>query len=128
MTINRPELANFANALNMPLSLTHHQHMISRDSDFHNIGSHIAEVGQKIGADSAIRSGTFADTMLGALDRVSSYQQHASNTNQAALLDPDSVDVHDITVAQAQARIALDITRNVLNRLVQSWRDIINTR
>jgi len=66
--------------------------------------------------------------MLGALDKVSAYQQFASSLNQAAIIDPDSVNVEDVTIAQAEAAMSLNIARNVLNRLVQSWRDLINTR
>ena len=66
--------------------------------------------------------------MLQALDKVSADQQTSSALHQAALIDPDSVNVHDITIAQAQARMSLDISRNLINRMVQSWRDLINTR
>jgi len=70
----------------------------------------------------------FTDAMLGALDQVSAAQQASSSMTQRAITDPDSVDVHDITIAQAEASLALNITRNVLNRVVQGWKDIINTR
>jgi len=83
---------------------------------------------EAIGAGAVTRSGTFEQAMLGALDRVSAFQQISSNLHQAAIIDPGSVDVHDITIAQAQARMSLDITSNVLSRVVQGWRDLINTR
>jgi flagellar hook-basal body complex protein FliE len=66
--------------------------------------------------------------MLGALHQVSAYQQFASSLNQAAIVDPDSVNVEDVTIAQAEAAMSLNIARTVLNRLVQSWRDLINIR
>jgi flagellar hook-basal body complex protein FliE len=66
--------------------------------------------------------------MLKALDKVSGYQQIAGNLAQKAVTDPGSVDIHDITIAQAEAAMSLNITRNMLNRIVQGWRDIINTR
>jgi flagellar hook-basal body complex protein FliE len=91
-------------------------------------GANLAELGNKIGTDAVVRSGTFSDNMLGALDKVSAYQQFASNMVQTAITDPDSVDAHDITIAQAEASMALNITRNVLTRIVQGWRDLINTR
>jgi flagellar hook-basal body complex protein FliE len=96
--------------------------------NFLSQGSNIHELGTRIGADAVIRSGTFEEAMLGSLDKVSANQQFARSLAQAAIIDPDSVDVQDITIAQAQANMSLDITRNVLNRLVQSWRDLINTR
>ena len=102
--------------------------MISESVDFLSEGEKITDLSKKIGSDAVIRSGTFGEAMLGALDKVSAYQQFASSMHQAAIIDPDSVDVHDITIAQAQASMSLNITRNVLSRLVQSWRDLINTR
>jgi flagellar hook-basal body complex protein FliE len=101
---------------------------VAESTDFLAEGRKIIEMGRTIGSDAVIRSGTFSDSMLGALDRVSAQQHFASQLHQAAIIDPDSVDVHDITIAQAQARMSLDITRTVLNRLVQGWRDLINTR
>ena len=128
MTIYRPELAGLGNLPDLELKVTNPKHMASQTEDFLAEGSKINELSQKIGAGAVTRSGTFEQAMLGALDKVSAYNQYASDLHQAAIIDPDSVDVHDITIAQAYANTSLNITRNVLNRLVQSWRDLINTR
>ena len=128
MTIYRPELTGLGVMPDLPLKVTHPNHMASETADFLAEGSKIVQTGNKIGADAVIRSETFWEALLGALDKVSAYQQFASSLNQAAFLDPDSVDPHDITVAQAEASMSLNLTRNVLSRLVQSWRDVINTR
>ena len=128
MSIFRPEL-NFANTqAYIPMKVTHEKHIASRPGEFLNLGNKINEAEKKIGADAVIRSGTFTDAMLGAVDKVSAYQQYASNLSQMAITDPDSVNIEDVTIAQAEANMALNITRNVLSRLVQSWRDIINVR
>jgi len=128
MNIIRPELTGLGNLPDLDLKVTHSKHLTSQTADFLAEGSKITALGEKIGADAVTRSGTFTNAMLGALDKVSSYQQYASNLHQAAIIDPDSVDAHDITIAQAYANTSLNITRNVLSRLVQSWRDLINTR
>ena len=128
MDIFRPELKNLGSLPDLTLKTTHPKHMSTKPEDFMSLGNKITDTGKKIGADMVIRSGTFEDAMLGALDKVSAYQQFASDLHQRAITDPDSVDVHDITIAQAEASMSLNITRNVLNRLVQSWRDVINTR
>jgi flagellar hook-basal body complex protein FliE len=91
-------------------------------------GQNITELGNKIGADKVVQTGSFEDAMLRALDKVSADQQGASNIVQTAITNPGSVDVHDITIAQAKASMSLNITRTVLNRLVQGWKDLINTR
>jgi flagellar hook-basal body complex protein FliE len=91
-------------------------------------GTGISALGDIIGSESAVRAGRFEDTMLRALDKVSAYQQNASSIAEAAILDPDSIDAHDVAIAQAEASMALNITRTILNRIVQSWKDLINTR
>ena len=124
----RPQFTRIGNLPGLDLQLTHPNHMAFNRASFLGLGNNINELSEKIGAGAVTRSGTFETTMLGALDRVSAYQQFASNLHQEAIINPDSVNVHDITIAQAQARLSLDLTRNVLNRIVQGWRDLINTR
>ncbi|MCL2130015.1 MAG: flagellar hook-basal body complex protein FliE [Treponema sp.] len=128
MTIYRPELTGLGKMPDLKLNITHPNHMASLSEDFLSEGDKILGLENKIGAGAVIRSGTFEESMLNALDKVSAYQQFASSLQQAAITDPDSVDVHDITIAQAEASMSLNIARNVLNRIVQGWRDIINTR
>ena len=128
MTLFRPQLLGLGNLPDLELNKTHPKHMAFQTENFLSQGNKITSLGKKVGADAVIRSGTFTDAMLGALDKVSGHQQFASSLHQQAIIDPDSVDVHDITIAQAEASMALNITRNVLSRLVQSWRDLINTR
>ena len=91
-------------------------------------GSGIVELGKTIGAGGALKDEIFSDTMLRALDKVSSYQKYNEDLYQQALIAPDSVNVEDIAMAEAAASMSLNITRTILNRVVQAWRDIINTR
>ena len=128
MSLYRPELASIGTQPYLPLRVTHPNHIVSSNTEFLSLGGKITETEKKIGADAVIRSGTFEEAMLGALDKVSAYQQFSSSLNQAALIDPDSVNVEDVSIAMAEASLSLNITRNVLNRLVQGWRDLINTR
>ena len=128
MVIHRPSLMNLGHLPELPMRVTHPTHIVAESTDFLAEGRKMIDMGRTIGSDAVVRSGTFSDAMLGALDSVSAQQQFASQLHQAAIIDPDSVNVHDITIAQAQARMSLDITRTVLNRLVQGWRDLINTR
>ena len=125
MTIYRPELVS---GDKIPMTITHPKHLVPAKGSFVPQGQAITELGKKIGTDAVTRSGVFEDVMLQALDRVSEAQQFSSALSQAAITDPGSVDPHDITIAQIKARQSLDITRNVLNRLVQGWQSLINTR
>jgi flagellar hook-basal body complex protein FliE len=114
------------NAVSM--QMTHPKHFAVNPAAPGNIGKNIIALEQTIGADSITRSGVFEQTMLQALDKVSGDQQLASSLARQAITEPGSVDVHDITIAQAKASMSLSITRNVLSRLVQDWRDLINIR
>ena len=107
---------------------THPNHMGPLDSPYAGSGKNIIDLEKKIGASGITKAGTFEHAMLQALDRVSGTQQLASDLQREAIINPDSVDTHDVTIAQGMASMSLNITRNILNRLVQGWRDIINTR
>jgi flagellar hook-basal body complex protein FliE len=110
------------------MKTTHPKHFDLNPAVPGNIGRNIIDLKEKTGADAVVRSGVFEQTMLQALDRVSGDQQLASGLARQAITEPGSVDVHDITIAQAKASMSLNITRSVLSRLVQDWRDLINTR
>jgi flagellar hook-basal body complex protein FliE len=107
---------------------THPKHLGPIDSPYAGSGKNILALEKKIGAEGITGAGTFEQAMLQALDKVSGAQQFTSGLEQQAIIDPDSVDIHDITIAQAEAGMSLNITRNILSRLVQGWRDLINTR
>jgi len=107
---------------------TNPKHMGPLDSPYAGTGHNILALGKKIGTDGITGAGTFEQAMLQALDKVSGAQQRATNLEREAIINPDSVDVHDVTLAQAEASMSLGITRVILSRLVQGWRDLINTR
>jgi flagellar hook-basal body complex protein FliE len=118
-------------SLNM--RMTHPKHLSA--GTYTRAGGFTGPVGQSViglekitGAGAVTRAGTFEEAMLLALDRVSAEDNFAGTLAQKAITEPDTVDIHDLTIAQAKAGMSLDITRNILSRLVQGWRDIINTR
>lgn len=41
---------------------------------------------------------------------------------------PDSVDIHDVMIAQQKAQISLDLTRTVLSKAIQAYKEITNLR
>ncbi|GHT57685.1 flagellar hook-basal body complex protein FliE [Spirochaetia bacterium] len=120
--------ANMVTGDKIPLNLTNPKHMAPGSKSFTGIGKSITELEKTIGADSVTRAGTFEQVMLQSLDKVSGDQQFASSLAEQAITDPDSVDIHDLTISQAKAGMSLNITRNILSRLVQGWKDIINVR
>ena len=110
------------------MNRTHPKHMLPPDSPYSGSGNNILILRDTVGANGITRAGSFEDAMLQALDKVSGTQLNASDLQKEAIINPGSVDIHDITIAQAEASMALGVTRNILSRLVQGWRDLINTR
>jgi flagellar hook-basal body complex protein FliE len=104
-------------------------------------GSAISALGTAIGANSVLRDGSlgaaginrpdgasFSDAMLSAIDKVSNLNNRAEDLQTQSIIDPASVDIHDITLAQAEAQMGLSIASTLLNRLTQAWRDLVNMR
>jgi len=127
---NNNSFVNLSAAKNYATTMirTHADHILPPDSPYAGSGKNILALRDVTGAGAVTGVGTFEDAMLHALDKVSGSQHRASDLQKEAIINPDSVDIHDITIAQAEASMALGITRNVLSRLVQGWRDLINTR
>jgi len=115
---------NYATTMNA----TRAKHMLPPDSPYQGSAANVLLLRDTIGASGVTKAGTFEDSLLQALDKVSGAQHNASDLQVQAIINPDSVDIHDITIAQAEANMTLGITRNILSRLVQGWRDLINTR
>jgi flagellar hook-basal body complex protein FliE len=132
MTIYKPELVS---GDRVPMAVTNPKHLVPADGPYvvggnlaRGRGAVISELGAMIGSDAAVRSGSFEDAMLRALDSISAEQQFSADLVQRAITDPESMDPQDITIAQAKAGMSLNIARNILSRVVQGWKDIINTR
>lgn len=82
----------------------------------------------RLGEGSAVKGPSFEDALLKAMDGVNAYQMENTSLVQQMLVDPDSVDAHDVTLAMSRANMSLNIARTVLDRVVRAWRDLINTR
>jgi len=114
---------NYATTMNV----THPKHMMPPELQQSGSIRGINALERQVSSTANTGAGDFRN-MLKALDNVSDAQKFASKLQVEAIINPDSVDIHDVTMAQAQASLSLNITRNILNRLVQGWRDLINTR
>jgi len=71
---------------------------------------------------------SFGDLFINAFNDVNNIQTQASSLAQQMITDPDSVDVHDVTIAAAEANLALSMTKAIVDRALQAYREIINTR
>ncbi|TFG61930.1 MAG: flagellar hook-basal body complex protein FliE [Spirochaetales bacterium] len=63
-----------------------------------------------------------------SLSGVNDLQQESTALNQQMLINPDSVDAHDVTIAMAEASTSLSMARTILDRVLRAYREIINVR
>lgn len=71
---------------------------------------------------------SFGDLFLKALDDVNTQQMEPYRLTEQMMTDPNSVDIHDITVASAKATLSLSMTKEFLSRVIQAYKEIINIR
>jgi len=71
---------------------------------------------------------SFEDALLEAMDGVNAYQAKSEGLIQQMIVDPDSVDAQDVTIAMAEANLSLNLAKTILSRVVTAWKDVINTR
>lgn len=70
----------------------------------------------------------FSDYLLEAVRTMNSQQLDVSALQQKLITEPDSVDIHDVTIAVSKARMSLNLAQTVIDRLVQGWSEITTTR
>jgi flagellar hook-basal body complex protein FliE len=70
----------------------------------------------------------FGKLLFEALGTVNNLQHTSLQAAEALITDPDSVDVHDVTIAMAEANLALSMTKAVLDRAIRAYREIISIR
>jgi flagellar hook-basal body complex protein FliE len=71
---------------------------------------------------------SFGQMLFESLSSVNADQQNANNLSVQAVVNPDSINPHDVTIAMAKANMSLSITKNVVDRVVQAYKDITTLR
>ncbi len=72
--------------------------------------------------------GSFDTFLIDAVSSMNNKQQMASDISEQVIIDPDSVDVHDVTIAMAEANLSLTLANTVISRITQAWSEITTTR
>ena len=70
----------------------------------------------------------FRSMMFDGLNNVNQLQRNHAQLSLRAIIDPESVNPHDVTIAGAKANMSLNIARNVVDRVIRAYRDVINIR
>jgi flagellar hook-basal body complex protein FliE len=71
---------------------------------------------------------SFESYLVGALDYVNGKQLSEASIAQQLITDPDSVDIHDVTKAMAEASMSLEAANRIITQMITSWNEITTTR
>ena len=77
-------------------------------------------------ATGAVKEGNFSQTFREALKSVSQAQNQATQMQREVALDNPTVSLEQTMVAMQKAQIGFQAARQVRNRLVQAYSDIMN--
>ena len=70
----------------------------------------------------------FGNLLAQALERTNEMQLSTMRLSQQTITDPDSVNIHDVTIAMAEANLSLSMTKAIADRVIKAYREIVNTR
>jgi len=90
--------------------------------------THPEHVAGKFDRPPVERPERFSELLFDSLDTVNRQQHTHSDLSVQAIVDPDSVNPHDVTIAAAKAEMSLNITKNVVDRVIRAYRDITTVR
>lgn len=74
------------------------------------------------------QTASFEQTLLAAFDKMNEKQIHTNELSQQMMIDPESVDVHDVTIAMAEAILSLKLAQSVIDRVIKGWNEITTNR
>lgn len=110
-----------------PMSVRGHVIALQTSDPRHLTGS-TKQAGMPGAANVGTPTGGFGKMFFSALNNVNDLQHTTMDLTEAMLTDPDSVDIHDVTVAIAEANLALSMTKAIMDRAIQAYQQVINTR
>jgi flagellar hook-basal body complex protein FliE len=71
---------------------------------------------------------SFGELLMSALGGVNDSQLTAMDLSQKMVTDSSSVNVEEVTIALANANMALSMTKAIVDRALSAYREIINTK
>lgn len=84
--------------------------------------------GESFGPAPASTSQSFGSLLLDSINNVNASQLTSEALSVQAVVDPESVNAHDVTIAAAKASMSLSIAKNVVDRVIQAYREIQSVR
>ena len=119
-----------------PLAVQGHRVELTRSDPRHLAGTAVpgpaSLSGLKTGPSTAVSPANpeseFGRLLFSALNQVNDLQNRGMAMSEAMITDPESVDIHDITIALAEANLSLSMTKAIVDRAIRAYREILSLR
>lgn len=72
--------------------------------------------------------GSFSEVLTRALSDVNELEVSSDQMIQKMIIEPQSVQLHELTTLLSQAEMALSMTKAITERVIQAYREITNLR
>jgi flagellar hook-basal body complex protein FliE len=113
-----------------PLSVQGHRIELARSDPRHLAGAAgaAAPTAKADRSSPATSESEFGKLFFSALNQVNDLQNKSMAMSEAMITDPESVDIHDITIALAEANMALSMTKAIVDRAIRAYRELLSVR
>ena len=89
---------------------------------------HLGGFSRVSSAAAASPEADFGKLLARAFNQVNELQHNSMELGQQLITDPESVDIHDVTIAMAEANLSLSMTKAIVDRALRAYKEIISTR
>jgi flagellar hook-basal body complex protein FliE len=73
-------------------------------------------------------TGSFKNMLMETIGKVNNLQVDSNNLYQQMIYEPESVDVHQVMIAQQKAEVSLSMTKAVRDGVIQAYKELTNLR
>ncbi|MDA3901137.1 MAG: flagellar hook-basal body complex protein FliE [Spirochaetes bacterium] len=73
-------------------------------------------------------TGSFKDMLVETIGKVNNLQVQSDELYQRMIYEPESVDIHQVMIAQQKAEIAISFTKAIRDEAIKSYRELTNLR
>ena len=91
-----------------------------------NINHLVGETDPNKNAVSDVKGISFGDLLVGQMDTIASLESKAETLTTQFIVDPESVNAHDVTIASTEATLAVNIATTVVNKAIEAYKSIMS--
>lgn len=71
---------------------------------------------------------SFGELLLKAFNDVNDLQAESNRMSEQMIIDPESVNVHDVMISMAEASLSLSMTKAIVDRAIRAYKELESVR